>query len=126
MVFTVVITFIDEDCIRKLTYPWLFFKQPMWIDQIILFLWQKEPNVASSNSSRSGDSPDGIRKLEKEDWFEELKLNLMQMYLQYLQTLGLCLVQMGNKRLLAISDMKDVLKRVDLVKFQAVEELILN
>ena len=98
----------------------------MWIDQIILFLWQKEPNVASSNSSLSGDSPDGIRKLEKEDWFEELKLNLMQMYLQYLQTLGLCLVQMGNKRLSAISDMKDVLKRVALVKFQAVEELILN
>lgn len=50
----------------------------------------------------------------------------MQMYLQYLQTLGLCLVQMGNKRLSAISDMKDVLKRVDLVKFQAVEELILK
>lgn len=33
----------------------------------------------------------------KDDWFEELKGTLVQQYIQYLQTLGLCVVQVTSK-----------------------------
>jgi len=33
----------------------------------------------------------------KDDWYRELKWAFVQQYIQYLQTLGLCLVQITKK-----------------------------
>jgi len=49
------------------------------------------------DKSNSLDIGDASEMGEKDDWFKELKWTLVQQYIQYLQTLGLCLVQIGNK-----------------------------
>lgn len=48
-------------------------------------------------AGNSSDESDSSQIKSKGDWYEELKWTLVQQYIQYLQTLGLCLVQIVNK-----------------------------